>query len=556
VFKVWDGSAWRSEAGQFVIAATGTAAAPSITFTGDTNTGLYSPGADQVAISTNGTGRLFVDANGKVGIGTSAQQYTVHAEAANPRIVAVSTSATSYAGCESRTSDGSSVVLLKRGAAATGTTLGQSNANGAQLYSVSADYFGIGTFQSNPLIFGTNNTERLRITSDGNLGLGTSSPQKLCEISQSSGTVYDSTNINGLSHELRLANTNTTLNTATSLQFVGAGSAISAISSVYTGSSSSALTFATRGGSSATPERMRIDSSGRVGIGTTSPTSPLHVNANSATEVDTLRLQATNGGDNQRLDISIDATANTVIYDATGSSAGAHIWQRGGTESARIDSSGRLLVGTDFTSATGTIFAQGSSSSTTGPSYLYLQRGQAAGASIGNGTSIGVVNFADNASGVFAQIAAEGDAPSSSGDYPGRLVFSTTADGASSPTERMRISADGTTSLLGDLDIDGSYRSNIVAVAALDIDCSAGNYFTKTISSNSTFTFSNATSSRAISFTLELTHTSGTVTWPASVKWPSDTAPTLTTGKTHLFMFVTDDGGTRWRGAALVDYVN
>ena len=104
--------------------------------------------------------------------------------------------------------------------------------------------------------------------------------------------------------------------------------------------------------------------------------------------------------------------------------------------------------------------------------------------------------------------------------------------------------------------VNGSYRSNIVAVAALNIDCSAGNYFTKTISANSTFTFSNATSSRAISFTLELTHTSGTVTWPASVKWPSDTAPTLTTGKTHLFMFVTDDGGTRWRGAALVDYVN
>lgn len=102
--------------------------------------------------------------------------------------------------------------------------------------------------------------------------------------------------------------------------------------------------------------------------------------------------------------------------------------------------------------------------------------------------------------------------------------------------------------------VNGSYRSNIVAVAALDIDCSAGNYFTKTISANSTFTFSNATSSRAISFTLELTHTSGTVTWPASVKWPSDTAPTLATGKTHLFMFVTDDGGTRWRGAALVDY--
>ena len=96
----------------------------------------------------------------------------------------------------------------------------------------------------------------------------------------------------------------------------------------------------------------------------------------------------------------------------------------------------------------------------------------------------------------------------------------------------------------------------ITAVAALDIDCSTANYFTKTINANSTFTFSNVPSSGAYSFTLELTHTSGTVTWPTSVKWNADTPPTLTAGKTHLFMFVTDDGGTRFRGAALVDYVN
>jgi hypothetical protein len=102
----------------------------------------------------------------------------------------------------------------------------------------------------------------------------------------------------------------------------------------------------------------------------------------------------------------------------------------------------------------------------------------------------------------------------------------------------------------------GTYSQTIVAVSALDIDCSAGNYFTKTISANSTFTISNVPSSRSYSFTLELTHTSGTVTWPAAVKFPDDTAPTLTTGKTHLFMFVTDDGGTRWRAAALVDYTN
>jgi hypothetical protein len=53
-------------------AALGSASTPGITFTGDLNTGIYSPGADQVAISTGGTGRLFVDASGNIGIGTAS----------------------------------------------------------------------------------------------------------------------------------------------------------------------------------------------------------------------------------------------------------------------------------------------------------------------------------------------------------------------------------------------------------------------------------------------------------------------------------------------------
>ena len=107
------------------------------------------------------------------------------------------------------------------------------------------------------------------------------------------------------------------------------------------------------------------------------------------------------------------------------------------------------------------------------------------------------------------------------------------------------------------LSVDGAYEQAAEAVSALDIDLSTGNYFTKTINANSTFTFSNPPASGTVgSFTLELTHTSGTVTWPTSVKFPADTAPTLTTGKTHVFVFVTDDGGTRYRGAALADYVN
>lgn len=112
------------------------------------------------------------------------------------------------------------------------------------------------------------------------------------------------------------------------------------------------------------------------------------------------------------------------------------------------------------------------------------------------------------------------------------------------------------TSTFATTDALGPVRGNIVAVAALNIDCSAGNYFTKTIAANSTFTFSNVPASRAFAFTLELTHTSGTVTWPAAVNFSGGTAPTLTTGKTHLFTFVTDDGGTRFRAVVQKDYTN
>lgn len=113
-------------------------------------------------------------------------------------------------------------------------------------------------------------------------------------------------------------------------------------------------------------------------------------------------------------------------------------------------------------------------------------------------------------------------------------------------------SADPTFS--GAIYANGSYRGNITAVAALNIDCSLGNLFTKTINGASTFTVSNVPASRSYAFTLELTHTSGTITWFSGVVWPGGTAPTLTTGKVHLFMFFTDDGGTTWRASSLINY--
>jgi hypothetical protein len=58
--------------------ALGSAASPTLKFTGDPNTGIYSLGADQLAVSTAGTGRLFVGASGNVGIGTSLPSTTLH----------------------------------------------------------------------------------------------------------------------------------------------------------------------------------------------------------------------------------------------------------------------------------------------------------------------------------------------------------------------------------------------------------------------------------------------------------------------------------------------
>lgn len=92
-----------------------------------------------------------------------------------------------------------------------------------------------------------------------------------------------------------------------------------------------------------------------------------------------------------------------------------------------------------------------------------------------------------------------------------------------------------------------------IPVAALNLDLSLGNYFTKTINGNSTVTFSNPPAG-GFSFTLRLTHTSGVIALPASVVAPNGQIPTLLTGRVHLFMFATDDGGTTWRMAINPNY--
>jgi hypothetical protein len=151
----------------------------------------------------------------------------------------------------------------------------------------------------------------------------------------------------------------------------------------------------------------------------------------------------------------------------------------------------------------------------------------------------------------------------------GRITYAHSTDSLSFDTDgttRLTISSTGDVDITGEvdcagLDVDGTYVSNVEAVSALDIDCSTGNYFTKSISSTQTFTFSNVPSSRAYSFTLQVTctGTNTAINWPNSVYWNNDagqTAPEITDARTHLFMFATSNGGTTFRGAALVDYSN
>jgi hypothetical protein len=104
--------------------------------------------------------------------------------------------------------------------------------------------------------------------------------------------------------------------------------------------------------------------------------------------------------------------------------------------------------------------------------------------------------------------------------------------------------------------VDGPMTTVVTALGLYGsgIPCTSGNYFTATLSGDSSVYFTDVPSG-SYGLTYEIQYDTGTITWPSEVKWPEDTAPTLTEGTTQLFMLVTDDGGTRWRAASLIDYV-
>jgi len=409
----------------------GSASAPAIAFTGDTNTGLYSPGADQVAISTAGTGRLFVASDGMVGIGTNAPvQQTGN-------------------GLHINNSLGQTRIKL------TNSITGATANDGFDIIQETDAVGSVHLFnhENAPLKFGTNGTERLRLTSDGKLGLGTSGPGfKL--------TIQDSTTPririgDGVRH-VNLDGGSATQNAAVGTDYAGSFG-------IYT--------------NGATNTRLHIDSAGLVGIGTTSPGEELQIGSTSSVSSTSPVTLSLGGQYTPQASISL-SNLKLKVYDGSTDSAGftagqdglsyvaakngQHIWYRAdgaGTlfESFRSDASGRLLVGTSSASLSNKFALQGDTSSANNGGYMRLRTGN----SIVSGTSLGSIGFGDAANN-GALIEAKGDVSWSPFTKGSRIEFSTTADGASTPTERMRIAQNGG---IGIGNISADYAGGVYATS-------------------------------------------------------------------------------------------
>ncbi len=330
--------------------AVGSAGAPTITFTGDTNTGIYSPGADQLAISTGGSGRLFVDASGNVGVGTASPAFPLQIGATGAGGIAIDATNSLIHGTFG---SGGNVTLRAQAAASSGggdIFLGGSTRGDANV---------------NSIVFSTANTVRAKIDSSGYFTVSSNRINGF-EFNDSSAAIYHS---------------------------FGSGGGLAL----------RAQTTATAGG-------------GEIFLGGSSRG---------------------------------DGNVNAIVFS------------NANTERVRIDSSGRLLVGTSSSSAEAKLVVQGGATGSGG--WMNIQRNATTASA---GSTIGVIDFTNSSNNVGARVIAEGDGTWSAGtSHPTRLVFSTTADGASSPTERMRISQNGTVTINGpgggtflDLSNSGGYN--------------------------------------------------------------------------------------------------
>lgn len=162
----------------FRLLADGTALLPAVTWDTDRNTGIWRVGADTLAISTGGTQRFTVDANGNVGIGTTAPSVLLHLSGATPSLwidsygggagFAVRSANGTEASPTASTTNQALLTIGVRGYGATGfasTTKASLSMNAAETWTDAAQ----GTFLTlnTTAIGGTSKAERLRVSDTG-----------------------------------------------------------------------------------------------------------------------------------------------------------------------------------------------------------------------------------------------------------------------------------------------------------------------------------------------------------------------------------------------------
>jgi len=249
------------------------------------------------------TDTLYVDAtNNRVGIGTSSPQGNLSVEGEG-RIVTIGDSGTTNV-----------PEIRARNSTDTGNAFLRISSYATQFY--------------------TEGSERMRIDSSGNVGIGTSSPSDIFEVSTNSATnVY----FTGTNSNLNL--NSTAADTGYSSLFFRDSAGIAGRIQYYHGDNS--VRFDTNAA-----ERMRIDSSGNVGIGTTSPTAKIH--AFSPANGRGLKLQNSSSISASYVTFVSDDGTEDALIGNTASNAGQDnlVMLTGGAERMRITSAGNVGIGT------------------------------------------------------------------------------------------------------------------------------------------------------------------------------------------------------------------